>query len=255
MKIIILLYLAALWTGQALASEACFVAKENDKILVSEGDCNKQYTPQSTFKIALSLIGFDSLILKNEFEPNWSLPKGIDPYINICKKDHSPKTWMRDSCLWYSQILTTKLGMQKFQDYVIEFSYGNMDISGGLTKAWVSSSLKISPVEQTIFLQKIVDRKFPINSKSYDQTKKIMFIQELPAGWRLYGKTGNGQMIGKNQDLQHGWFVGYIEKENRHIVFANHIVDTKKQNIFASFRARNDTLTRLWYLINNLENK
>lgn len=61
---------------------------------------------------------------------------------------------MKESCVWYSQVLTKELGMKKFQDYVTKFSYGNMDLSGdkgqknGLTHAWVASSLRISAEEQ-----------------------------------------------------------------------------------------------------------
>jgi len=144
------------------------------------------------------LIGFDSGILKNKSDPSWSLPDGVDPYINVCKGDHNPRTWMRDSCLWYSRILTTKLGLEKFQNYVSKFAYGNMDLSGGLTGAWVSSSLKISPNEQTIFLQKVVDHQLPISRAAYDKTKTIMFIQEMAGGWKLYGKTGNGTQFDKD---------------------------------------------------------
>ena len=261
-KIVLVLCSIVLCTGSALAKEQCFIAKENSKILKSEGDCATSYGPQSTFKIALSLIGFDSGVLKDEAHPLWSLPDGADPYINVCKGDHNPRTWLRDSCLWYSRILTNKLGMEKFQDYVTKFSYGNMDLSGdkdqnnALRQAWVSSSLKISPEGQVDFLQKVVDRKLPISSASYDKTKKIMFIQETAGGWKLYGKTGNGTQFdkdGNKTDLQHGWFVGYIEKGNRRIVFASHITDDEKQNVFASFRARNEALNKLWYLINELE--
>ena len=233
-----------------------FLAKENGKTLKSEGDCNTAYAPESTFKIALSLIGFDSGILKSVSDPSWSLPDGVDPYINVCKGDHNPRTWMRDSCLWYSRILTTKLGLEKFQNYVSKFAYGNMDLSGGLTGAWVSSSLKISPNEQTIFLQKVVDHQLPISRAAYDKTKTIMFIQEMAGGWKLYGKTGNGRQFdkdGNKTDLQHGWFVGYIEKGSRRIVFASHMVDNEKQSTFASFRARNEALIKLWYIIDELE--
>lgn len=192
-----------------LAQANCFVAKEKDKILIQEGECNTAYSPASSFKIALSLIGFDSGIFKNIDNPVWVLPEGVDPYINVCKADQNPRTWMKNSCLWYSQILTTKLGMKKFQEYVTEFNYGNMDLSGGLTEAWVSSSLKISPLEQVVFLKKVVEQKLPISKKAYDLTKEIMFIQELVGGWKLYGKTGNGML---SNDLQHGWFEKFIEK-------------------------------------------
>lgn len=256
-KIWLVLCFLFLLSHPVFAAELCFIAKENNHILKSEGNCSTPYPPESTFKIALSLIGFDAGILKSENKPSWSLPTGTDPYINICKGDHDPRTWMRDSCLWYSRILTTKLGMKRFQDYVTKFSYGNMNLSSGLTNAWISSSLQISPEAQIVFLKKIIDRTLPVSQASYDKTKKIMFIQEMPGGWKLYGKTGNGKQIDKNghkTEFQHGWFVGYIEKNNRQIVFASHIADGEKQDVFASFRARNEALNKLWYLINDLQN-
>lgn len=82
------------------SSELCFIAKEKDRTLISEGNCTTPYSPKSIFKIALSLIGFDSNVLKNDSNPRWELPKGVNPYINTCKKTHDPKTWMRDSCLF-----------------------------------------------------------------------------------------------------------------------------------------------------------
>jgi beta-lactamase class D len=236
--------------GSVSADERCFIAKENGKVLKSEGDCDRRYAPESTFKIALSLMGFDSGILKNANDPSWSLPKDSDSYINVCKSDHNPRTWMRDSCLWYSRILTTKLGMEKFQNYVTKFSYGNIDLSGGLINAWISSSLEISPNEQIAFLEKVLNHKLPVNKVSYDMTKKLIFVQEMSGGWTLYGKSGNGTQVNK---LQHGWFIGYIERDKRQIVFAYHIVDDKKQDTFASLRARGEALIKLFYIINDLE--
>lgn len=233
-----------------LAQADCFIAQEKDKILIQTGECKTPYSPASSFKIALSLMGFDSRIFQNENDPTWPLPQGIDPYINVCKADQNPRTWMKNSCLWYSRILTQKLGMKKFQEYVTKFNYGNMDLSGGLTEAWLSSSLKISPIEQIGFLQKVTSQKLPVSKKAYDLTQEIMYVQEMSGGWKLYGKTGNGML---SNDLQHGWFVGYIEKNNRAIEFVSHIVDTKKHNTFASFRARKEALTKLWYLIDHLE--
>ena len=64
--ILILLFFTVLHSSQAFTSEFCFIAKENDKILKIEGDCSKRYAPESTFKIPLSLMGFDSGILKSE---------------------------------------------------------------------------------------------------------------------------------------------------------------------------------------------
>ena len=84
MKKIIFFLGAFLLFGQtALGDSKCFLVKENNKVMKEEGDCSTSWAPQSTFKIPLSLIGFDSNILKSENDPSWSLPNGVDPYINV----------------------------------------------------------------------------------------------------------------------------------------------------------------------------
>jgi beta-lactamase class D len=262
-KSILFLSLGLLLGTQANAATTCFLAKKNNKVIKQEGDCKTRYTPQSTFKIALSLLGYDAGILKNEAQPKWPFKEGYDPVINVCNGSHNPRSWMRDSCVWYSQVLTQKLGMERFKEYVVKFNYGNQDISGdkgknnGLTNAWLSSSLEISPEEQITFLQNLVDNKLSVSKKSYEMTKKILFREELPGGWKLYGKTGNGNQLNldktKKLDLQHGWFVGWIEKNRQIIIFASHITDDKKEDIFASFRARDEAKNKLWKLIDELE--
>ena len=207
-------------------------------------------------------------ILKNETIPEWPFKESYDPIINVCKGPHNPRTWMRDSCVWYSQVLTQQMGMKKFTSYVKAFHYGNQDVSGdegkhnGLTQSWLSSSLKISPEEQTVFLQKLINNQLPVSTKSQDMTKNIMFREELPGGWKLYGKTGSGQQqtVGKTKSLdlksfglQHGWFVGWIEKNGRVIVFATHIIDEVKQDIFAGSRAKDIAKNKLWELIDDIE--
>ncbi|AVP87653.1 hypothetical protein phytr_7130 [Candidatus Phycorickettsia trachydisci] len=254
--------LISLCATEVFAAKICFTAKEKDKMIHQEGDCSNQYPPESTFKIALSLMGFNSSIFVDQDTPLWEYKNEYASFNNICKQDQTPKTWMRDSCLWYSQILTSKLGTRKFQQYVRDFNYGNMNLSGdkglnnGLSRSWISSSLKISPHQQLDFLQNIIEQKLPVNKKSYIQTKGIMFVTELAAGWKLYGKTGSGVQVDHNcnkSELQQGWFVGYIQKGSRSIVFASHIADDKKENVPASFRARNEAFIKLYYIINELE--
>lgn len=261
-KTIYTLIILTCFINSLSSNEYCFLAKENQKILKNEGDSKTRYAPESTFKIPLSLMGFDSGILIDENNPSWPYNEKYKANINIHIADHTPRTWMRDSCVWYSQVLTNLLGIEKFTAYIENFNYGNRDLSGdkgqnnGLTHAWLSSSLQISPEEQTAFIQSVVEQTLPISQNSYDKTKKIMFIQELPGGWKLYGKTGNGRQLdqeGNETHLQHGWFIGYIEKNQRSIVFASHLVDQETQSTPASFRARNETLIKLWYLINELE--
>lgn len=234
----------------ANALDLCFIAKENDKIIQHEGECKKRYGPQSTFKIPLAIMGFDSGILVDENSPVMEHKPEYKLWINMHKDSHTPKTWIRDSVVWYSQELTKKLGMPKFQNYLNKFDYGNMDASGGLTECWLSSSLQISPVEQTEFLQRFLNKKLLVSDHAYQTTKKVTYIMEMTDGWKLYGKTGFGTLANGNN---HGWFVGFIEKNNRRIVFATHLIDHKKESGYTSFRARNEALNKLWYIINELE--
>ena len=228
-----------LWISQVLAEDAFMVATPDGHILHQEGDCQTQYSPCSTFKIALALMGYDAGILEDEIRPLWPFKQGYMDALERWRQAHYPQLWMQNSCVWYSQVLTQRMGMERFQAYVTAFEYGNQDVSGdkgkanGLTRAWLSSSLKISPQEQLTFLSKLLKGAFPAKPHAHDMTRKILFVEDLPGGWKLYGKTGNGPLLGddgaKKLDLQHGWFVGWVEKKDSIIIFVKHLVDTKKE--------------------------
>jgi beta-lactamase class D len=85
-------------------------------------------------------------------------------------------------------------------------------------------------------------------------TKNILFVEELAGGWKLYGKTGNGVLLSSDRtrklEIQHGWFIGWLEKDGEVIIFSNHISDDEKQETFASQRAKADAKERLINIIN-----
>nr|WP_241773787.1 penicillin-binding transpeptidase domain-containing protein [Rickettsia asembonensis] len=196
----IILYLTALisLTKPFITKADCFLVKENDKIIKQEGNCESRYAPCSTFKIVLSLMGYDDGFLIDETHPKLPFKEGYDDYLEVWKQPHMPKDWIKNSCLWYSRLITKELGYEKFCDYITKFDYGNQDISGdkgknnGLTNAWLSSSLEISPEEQLAFLQKLVANQLPVSLKAQEMTKNIMFIEDFADWWKLYGKTGSG---------------------------------------------------------------
>ncbi len=126
-------------------------------------------------KIPLALMGFDSGIFKIPSDPTWKYKPEYDATMKIHQQDLNPKTWMQLSAVWYSQILTEKLGMEKFQAYVNEFNYGNKDLSDRLTTAWwiKDSSLKISPQQQIIFIKNFLDKKWSFSENTYAYTREI----------------------------------------------------------------------------------
>lgn len=263
MKKVIALLCSAMLSASLVFADHCFIAKKNGKVLQSEGDPEQRYAPQSTFKIPLALMGFDSGILTDATHPVWPFQPGYIDSHDAWKQDMNPTTWIKESCVWYSQVLTQKLGMPAFQNYVTQFHYGNMDVSGdkgqnnGLNQSWLGSSLRISSAQQIVFLQHMLANKWPIKAQSYAMTKQILFVEELKNGWTLYGKTGTGSLINKdgtkNPDLNHGWFVGWIEKGDQYIVFSNHLEDDKKEDVGAGRRARADAITRLSKIIDQMD--
>jgi beta-lactamase class D len=124
-----------------------------------------------------------------------------------------------------------------------------MDVSGnpgkndGLTHAWLDSSLKISADEQVEFLKKLITNKLPVSKDAIEHTKNVMFLEELPSGWKLYGKSGsathkNPDGSNKNGKTGFGWFVGFVEKNGQTYVFALNINDKQKATEYAGPRAK-----------------
>jgi len=244
----VLLILSLLIANPLFAQTKCFLLKENTRILAQEGDCQTRHSPNSTFKIPISLMGFNEEILIDKTHPVWPFKEEYTDwvYIPAWKDPQTPRTWMRDSVVWYSQLITQKLGDEKFSQYVKSFQYGNQDVSGGLTQAWLSNSLKISPVEQVDFLQKLINDNLPVSKRSQDLTKQILFREGLPNGWKLYGKTGSGSLDDAHSA---GWFVGWVEKGDRRIAFAHYIVIDKKPGVYAGPVAKDMTMEKLKKLL------
>lgn len=213
-----------------LTAEENFIlidGESNEKVLETGSRIDERVTPCSTFKIALSLMGFDSGILVDEVMPIWLFQEGYDDFLELWKNPQTPRSWLKNSCVWYSRILVGKLGLENFQAYLAALNYGNQDVSGALTGAWLSSSLKISPREQVLFIEKLVNETLPISTDAVRMTKSLLFIGELPGGWKLFGKTGAGSISEPDEKNALGWFVGWIEKDNRFFLFAYNIRDVK----------------------------
>lgn len=224
--------------------------------LRQEGNCGQRVTPASTFKIAISLMGYDSGLLKDEHAPTLPYHKSyVDWGGDNWRQPTDPARWIQYSVVWFSQQMTHALGAARLQKYAREFDYGNADISGdpgqhnGLERSWISSSLKISPLEQIAFLRKLVNRQLPVTSWAFEMTQRITLLAPLSNGWEMHGKTGAA--FPRNADGSfnytrgHGWFVGWATKENRTLVFARLIQDEKKEEGTPGVRARDALLKEL----------
>lgn len=226
----IFLFLFIISKGHSFAEENFLLINgATDTTVFEKGpDLNERVTPCSTFKIALSLMGFDAGVLIDEKNPAWDFQEGYVEYLESWKASQTPQSWMKNSCLWYSQVLAVQLGLEKIQNYLALLDYGNQDMSGGVTRAWVSSTLKISPKEQVDLIKKMIQKNLPISNDAIEMTKELLFIENLSEGWKLFGKTGFGSIVDNDgAQLEIGWFVGWIEKDDAFFPLAYNIRENK----------------------------
>jgi beta-lactamase class D len=232
------------------------------KLVVQQGNCSERVTPASTFKIAISLMGYDSGFLKDAVTPVLPFRAGYPDWGGAeWRQPTDPSRWIKYSVVWFSQQVTQSLGQARFQQYVDAFQYGNKDVSGdpgkhnGLTRAWISSSLKISPLEEVAFLGKLVNRKLPVTPHAFDMTSQITEISQLPDGWDIHGKTGAGFPLKPDgsDDKAHGygWFVGWATNRDKTFVFARLIQDEEPEPGTAGLRARAAFMKELPSLLNS----
>lgn len=218
---------------QAQAAEKGVVAEcavvmdvSSQKILSRKGVCDKRFTPASTFKVPLAVIGYDKNILHSKHDPVWQWK----PDMVARERDKvavDPALWLEQSVIWYSREITRMLGQKQFSEAVTALDYGNNDVSGtagkqdGLTHSWIDSSLQISADEQVQFLNKLVHETLPVSKQAQQKTKAAMPVFMSEKGWKVTGKTGATQLHKSKGTQRLGWFVGWAEKDGRQLIFAN----------------------------------
>ena len=183
---------------------------------------NRRLAPCSTFKIFNSLIGLEVGVLDRDDAKTRLVWDGVQRDFESWNRDHTLASATRDSVVWYYQRLAERIGAERMQLYLDRIGYGNRDISGGLTRFWLQSSLQISAREQVELLARLHAGKLPFA----EETRAIVLRNitlSSDNGVRLLGKTGSGFRDGK---WILGWFVGYVERAGKVYVFATNVEGT-----------------------------
>ncbi|WLR91364.1 class D beta-lactamase [Shinella zoogloeoides] len=247
--------LAAAFAMPAEARIICTIVADaaSNEVILEQGDCKTRFTPASTFKVPLAVMGYDSGFLENAEEPVLPFMKDYPDWGGEnWRQPTTPKRWLEYSVVWYSQRITEFLGFEQLRDYAEAFGYGNADMTGdpgkdnGLERAWIASSLKISPREQVEFLKKLVNHELPVSAEAMDSAMEIVEGRDIADGWRAQGKTGMAYSRKADGTLNYGrpwgWYVGWASREDRTVVFARLMQDEKKQEPRISLRARDGIL-------------
>lgn len=175
-----------------------------------------RFTPASTFKIFNSLAALETGVISDEYQViKWD---SVKRQIKEWNQDLDMKSAFKYSAVWFYQEIARMIGEIRMRHFIDTVGYGNMDISDGIDKFWLTGSLKISQQEQIEFLKKLYYNELPFSQRPMDIVKNIM-LQEDTLGYKLRAKTGWGNQDGK----EIGWLVGWLEVKDNVYFFATNI--------------------------------
>lgn len=201
--------------------------EENKVIGYNKERSEIQFPPASTFKIFNSLIGLSTKSVKNSDEVFYKYD-GAKMFLKSWEHDMSLKSGIKVSHVPAYQQLAKMIGYDNMKLNIENLEFGNENIGEkkDLTTFWLQGPLKISAIEQAELLSKLATKelKYP-----KDIQEEVIEISKLDSGknWTLYGKTGWGT---KNVDVPVGWFVGWVEENEKVYSFAiNMDVKTAKE--------------------------
>lgn len=185
-------------------------------LVVDAARAQRRYRPASTFKIANSLIALETGAVSD-----------VDEVIPYGGGAQPFKAWERDmpmreaivaSSVPVYQEIARRIGLPRMRQQLTRLGYGDMQTGDVVDRFWLDGPLRISAVEQARFLARLAQGQLPASKRSQQQVREILRLEHDGAA-ALFGKTGwafNGQ-----PDI--GWWVGWVEREDRIYSFALNI--------------------------------
>lgn len=192
------------------------------------------FLPASTFKVPNSMIGLETGVLEDEnhlFE--WD---GQPRRLKNWEADLTLAEAYQYSCVPCYQEVARSIGTKKMNAYLKKFDYGNGEVTDSMIDMfWLEGEFKISQKQQIYFLKRFYNKELPISEKTDRIMRQIMVVDENE-DYKLSGKTGWAIRNGNNI----GWFVGFLEKQNRIYYIATNVtpLDQADTNDFAKIRLR-----------------
>ena len=175
----------------------------------------QRFIPASTFKIFSALVALETGVIADiSTVMPWD---GVVRGRTELNQDLTLLEGFRLSAVPHFQALVREIGAQRMQQHIDAVGYGNRDISGGIDQFWLTGALRISPLEQVQFLQRLYRNELPFSQRSMDLVKTLMLSEDTPQQ-RIRSKTGLAVLDG---DENTGWWVGWVENDTGVRFFAS----------------------------------
>jgi beta-lactamase class D len=199
-----------------------FVGYKVDDYLIIASDKDRSgeaKLPASTFKIPNSVIALETGVVG---DPDKDIFKwdGVTRSIEAWNHDHTMRSAIAASAVPVYQEIARRIGAERMQKYVDLFDYGNRDIGGGIDQFWLTGNLRIDPIQQIDFVDRLRRGTLPVSKRSQDLVRDILPVTKVGDSI-IRAKSGLlGAEVGKPSL---GWMVGWAEKGDTRTVFALNI--------------------------------
>jgi beta-lactamase class D len=190
---------------------------EDYLVIASDGNRSGQAVlPASTFKIPNSVIALETGVVG---DPDKDIFKwdGVVRSIESWNRDHTLRSAISVSVVPVYQEIARRIGAERMQKYLDLFEYGNRDIGGGIDRFWLTGNLRIDPVQQIDFVDRLRRGTLPVSKRSQELVRDILPVTKSGDAV-IRAKTG---LIGAEAGKPSlGWLVGWAEKGSANTVFA-----------------------------------
>ena len=202
-----------------------FVGYKTDDYLIIASDATRSgeaILPASTYKIPNSVIALETGVVgdpdKDVFK--WD---GVTRAYPAWNKDHTMRSAIAASAVPVYQEIARRIGQERMQKYVNEFDYGNKNIGGGIDRFWLTGDLRIDPIQQIDFLDRLRRGVLPVSKRSQELTCDILPVEKageaiIRSKSGLVGVDDRTAAGGGRPSI--GWLVGWVEKGSAQTVFA-----------------------------------
>ena len=196
-----------------------FVGYKVDDYLIIASDKERSGQPQlpaSTFKIPNSLIALETGVVE---DPDKDVFKwdGVTRSIEAWNKDHTLRSAIAASVVPVYQEIARRIGQERMQKYVDLLEYGNRDIGGGIDQFWLTGNLRIDPVQQVDFVDRLRRGVLPLSKRSQEVVRDILPATKV-GNATIRAKSG---LVGAERgEPSLGWLVGWAEAGSQQTVFA-----------------------------------
>ena len=196
-----------------------FVGYKTEAYLIVASDSDRSgeaRLPASTFKIPNSLIALETGVVSDPDKHvfNWD---GVTRDIAAWNRDHTLRSAIAASAVPVYQEIARRIGAERMQKYLTAFDYGNHDIGGGIDQFWLTGALRIDPIQQIDFVDRLRRGVLPADKRHQAQVRDILPVTKVGDAV-IRAKTGLlGAELGKPSL---GWVVGWAETAGEQTVFA-----------------------------------